>query len=538
MRVENYKKIGVEHAALEIITNQTATALDLLADQATQVRNAIYQPRMVLDYLLAEEGGVCAGWVSQFVAWVRADGSNGTECVVSRSTLSALPHLLERMRSAPSPPFPSQGMAEASHLRAGKEKRTKNDTAVDLDDSLTSLMWLPDFSIREDTSMGKSYCPSGPEPLDCHKLSSFDAPMSPLAADPACMGVPHTPISSSSTSRTAHHTMPVHPQLAEDIDYKTNPHVRPPYSYATLICMAMEASDKPEITLSAIYKWITDNFCYFRHADPTWQNCIRHNLSLNKCFIRVPREKDEPGKGGFWKLDPQHADRLENGAFKKRRTAPVQIHPAFTKTDQPEAQGVASPAASPCASDNILNVNVELLQLLREFEEVTGTQNWKPVVGKAGQKHKQPSPKRMAKTPRLSDSALLTQEEEAELGSLTGNFGWEAIFNTNLNGDFSTLGDLELPPTPTSPVTHDLDLTVHGQHTECPQGREQVLTTSNQNILDFDETFLATSFLQHHWDEETSDCLSTAVNIEQLFDLNDTSFPADATDWSNLAALL
>uniref|UniRef100_A0A8D0G224 Envelope protein n=1 Tax=Strix occidentalis caurina TaxID=311401 RepID=A0A8D0G224_STROC len=47
-------------AVLEIITNQTATALDLLADQSTQMRSAIFQHRMVLDYLLAEEeGGVC-----------------------------------------------------------------------------------------------------------------------------------------------------------------------------------------------------------------------------------------------------------------------------------------------------------------------------------------------------------------------------------------------------------------------------------------------------------------------------------------------
>uniref|UniRef100_A0A8C3GI75 Uncharacterized protein n=1 Tax=Cairina moschata TaxID=8855 RepID=A0A8C3GI75_CAIMO len=46
-------------AALEIITNQTATALGLLADQSTQLRSAIFQHRMVLDYLLAEEGGAC-----------------------------------------------------------------------------------------------------------------------------------------------------------------------------------------------------------------------------------------------------------------------------------------------------------------------------------------------------------------------------------------------------------------------------------------------------------------------------------------------
>ncbi|XP_061440825.1 uncharacterized protein LOC133364399 [Rhineura floridana] len=46
-------------AVLEIITNQTAKALTLLADQSTQMREAILQNRLALDYLLAKEGGVC-----------------------------------------------------------------------------------------------------------------------------------------------------------------------------------------------------------------------------------------------------------------------------------------------------------------------------------------------------------------------------------------------------------------------------------------------------------------------------------------------
>uniref|UniRef100_A0A8D2KVR8 Fork-head domain-containing protein n=1 Tax=Varanus komodoensis TaxID=61221 RepID=A0A8D2KVR8_VARKO len=95
--------------------------------------------------------------------------------------------------------------------------------------------------------------------------------------------------------------------------------VKPPHSYVTLIRMAMQASRGAKVPLSAIYTWIMDNFCYYRQADPSWQNSIRHNLSLNKCFRKVPRQKDEPGKGGFWQVDPQYADLLASGACRRGR---------------------------------------------------------------------------------------------------------------------------------------------------------------------------------------------------------------------------
>ncbi|NXS96417.1 ENR1 protein, partial [Jacana jacana] len=43
---------------VELISNQTASALELLAKQQTQMRGAVYQYKSVIDYLLAEEGGV------------------------------------------------------------------------------------------------------------------------------------------------------------------------------------------------------------------------------------------------------------------------------------------------------------------------------------------------------------------------------------------------------------------------------------------------------------------------------------------------
>ena len=65
----------------------------------------------------------------------------------------------------------------------------------------------------------------------------------------------------------------------------------------------------------------------------SFQNSIRHNLSLNKCFQKVARRKDEPGKGGFWRINPEYEDMFVNGIFKKRRCSPVLASAAPGRAD-------------------------------------------------------------------------------------------------------------------------------------------------------------------------------------------------------------
>ncbi|XP_055721444.1 forkhead box protein N3-like [Salvelinus fontinalis] len=143
-----------------------------------------------------------------------------------------------------------------------------------------------------------------------------------------------------------HDNMLPSPIAGGDLPYDAdrNPSCKPPYSFSCLIFMAIEDAPSKKLPVKDIYNWILEHFPYFANAPTGWKNSVRHNLSLNKCFKKVDKDRSQSiGKGSLWCIDPEYRQNLIQ-ALKK---TPYHPHTQVFSTPPTSPQAYQSMSSPP-----------------------------------------------------------------------------------------------------------------------------------------------------------------------------------------------
>ncbi|XP_019908662.2 forkhead box protein N4 isoform X3 [Esox lucius] len=128
------------------------------------------------------------------------------------------------------------------------------------------------------------------------------------------------------------------PHSNQDLLGQAKAFPKPIYSYSCLIAMALKNSRSGSLPVSDIYGFMKDHFPYFKTAPDGWKNSVRHNLSLNKCFVKVENKQGGPTsstrKGCLWALNPAKMDKMEEEMQKGRRKDPTAIRRSMSNPDE------------------------------------------------------------------------------------------------------------------------------------------------------------------------------------------------------------
>uniref|UniRef100_A0A8C5NCQ4 Forkhead box protein N3 n=1 Tax=Gouania willdenowi TaxID=441366 RepID=A0A8C5NCQ4_GOUWI len=179
------------------------------------------------------------------------------------------------------------------------------------DEELTSLSWL-----HESTDLLNSFSHSGLRSVSPIQDPDSQHPRSPSSLSPS----PDDPLLGDAHSV---------------YDLAAGANRKPPYSFSCLIFMAIEDAPNKRLPVKDIYGWILEHFPYFASAPTGWKNSVRHNLSLNKCFKKVDKDRSQSiGKGSLWSIDPEYRHNLIQ-ALKKTPYHPFSPSLATPSTSPP-----------------------------------------------------------------------------------------------------------------------------------------------------------------------------------------------------------
>ncbi|EZA60881.1 hypothetical protein DMN91_007967 [Ooceraea biroi] len=179
---------------------------------------------------------------------------------------------------------------------------------------------------------GVAHPPSGTPTAHLSIGPGFPAPLPLYPAAAAAAGYPGRLALSMALLHPHHQRIPEEP--------------KPQHSYIGLIAMAILSSPDKKLVLSDIYQHILEHYPYFRTRGPGWRNSIRHNLSLNDCFVKSGRSAN--GKGHYWAIHPANLEDFRRGDFRRRKAQrKVRRHMGLAVDEEPDSPSPPPLPATP-----------------------------------------------------------------------------------------------------------------------------------------------------------------------------------------------